>query len=344
MLACARIWGFLALVISELWLPRVAHAEAVGDFYRGKTVRLVIGFEPGTAYDLYARLLARNIGKHLPGAPTVVPQNMAGAGSLNAYNYTFNVAPRDGTVFGTGHRFVPLMPLFDLPGARFEADKFTYIGSANKEVDICVARADSGIEKPADLQARELLVGTTGAGAELTTFYATIRRTLGAKLKVISGYKSQNDLFLAIERGEIQGRCGGSYSSVLSEHPDWITQRFIKVWMQIGLQKDRQLPQVPILSELIKDGTDRRAVELMVSPNSMGRPFFGPPDVPEARVFALRAAFDASMMDPELLAEAGKQNLEINPIGGQDMLRLVAEAYRTSKEIVERAKSLVNSQ
>lgn len=344
MFARARIWGFLAMAVLGLGLPCIAHADAVEDFYRGKTVRLVIGFEPGTAYDLYARLVARHLGKYLPGAPTVVPQNMSGAGSLNAYNYTFNVAPRDGTVFAIGHRFVPLMPLFDLPGARFEPEKFTYIGSANKEVDVCVARADSGVETPADLQATELVVGTTGAGAELTTFYATIRRTLGAKLKVISGYKSQNDLFLAMERGEIQGRCGGSYSSVISEHPDWITQRFIKVWMQIGEQKDRHLPDVPMLSELIKDDVDRRAVKLMVSPNSMGRPFVAPPDVPESRVTALRVSFDTTMRDPELLAEARKQNLEINPIGGQDMQRLVADAYKTSKDVVDRAKSLVNGQ
>jgi tripartite-type tricarboxylate transporter receptor subunit TctC len=319
-----------------------AHADPVEDFYRGKDVRLIIGFEPGTTYDLYARLVARHIGAYLPGRPTVVAQNMPGAGSLNANNYTYNVAPRDGTVFATGHRFVPLMPLFKLPGVRFEPERFNYVGSANKEVDICVSTADSGVTSAADLRSKELLVGTTGAGAELTTFYGTIRSTIGAKLKVITGYRSQNDLFLALERGEIQGRCGGSYSSVLTEHPDWIAKRFIHVWMQIGIQKDRHLPNVPLLRELVRSDADRLAVDLMVSPNTMGRPYFAPPDVPADRVAALQKAFDQAMHDPELLKEARKQNLDIDPITGAEMAKLVAAAYKAPDAAIQRALDLVN--
>lgn len=332
----------LGIVLMALAATAAGHSESLDEVFRGKTLRLVIGFEPGTAYDLYARLVARHLGKYLPGQPQIVPQTMPGAGSLNAYNYTFNVAPRDGTVFTIGHRFVPFMPLLDVPGAQFDPARFTYIGSANKEVDVCIARSDAGLTSPKDLKEKEFIVGTTGAGAELTTFYGTIRSTLQARLKVVTGYRSQNDLFLAMERGEIQGRCGGSYVSVQTEHPDWLTNGFARIWMQIGLQKDRQLPDVPLLSEVIGNALDREAVALMLSANTMGRPFFAPPDIPADRAEAMRAAFRQVMRDPDLRAEAKKQMLDIDPIDGAEMLDIVRAAYRTPDTVVQRARALVN--
>jgi tripartite-type tricarboxylate transporter receptor subunit TctC len=335
-------WLRLGLSVVTLATTVSGHGQSLDEPFRGKTIRLVIGFEPGTAYDLYARLVARHLGRYLPGQPQIVPQTMPGAGSLNAYNYTFNVAPRDGTVLAIGHRFVPFMPLLDVPGAQFDPARFTYIGSANKEVDVCIARGDAGLTSPKDLKEREIIVGTTGAGAELTTFYGTIRSTLQARLKVVTGYRSQNDLFLAMERGEIQGRCGGSYSSVLMEHPDWLTSGFARIWMQIGLQKDRQLPNVPLLSEVIDNEIDRQAVALMLSANTMGRPFFAPPEIPPERAEALRAAFSQAMRDPDLQAEAKKQMLDIDPIGGEEMLGIVRHAYQSPKDVVQRARALVN--
>jgi tripartite-type tricarboxylate transporter receptor subunit TctC len=319
----------------------VARAEPVADFYRGKVVRVVIGIEPGTAYDLYARLVARYIGKYLPGAPTVVAQNMAGAGSLNAYNYLYNVAPRDGLAFGTGHRFVPLMPLLGLPGAQFDARKFSYVGSANREVDICVARADSGVASIDDWRGRELLVGTTGAGAELTTFYGTVSAMLGVKNKVVLGYRSQNDLFLAVERGEIQGRCGGSYLNLMAEHAHLVKDGIVNIVLQIGQNKDRALPDTPLLSDLVTDPRDRAALDLMLSPNEMGRPFVAPPDTPAERLAALREAFDATTRDKEFLADAAAQSLDIDPVGGARMAELVAKAYAAPEDVVARARALV---
>lgn len=333
---------FLVVLFCLFWLlaPWPVSAEPA-HFYKGKTVRVVIGTEPGTAYDLYARLVVRHIGKYIPGEPAVIAQNMPGAGSLNAYNYLYNVAPRDGTTFGIGHRFVPLMPLLGLPGALFDGRRFTYIGSANREVDVCMARTDSGIRSIEDLRVRELLVGTTGSGAELTTYYGTIRKLLGGKLRVVSGYRSQNDLYLAIERGEIQGRCGGSYLNLTSEHPHWLPDRFVTLWMQIGQRKDRAIPNVPLILDLVKDPEDRQALDLMLSPNSMGRPFVAPPEVPQDRAKALRDSFNKAMRDPDLLAEAKAQSLDIDPITGEEMSRLIENAYAAPKEPLERARALV---
>ncbi len=338
--AVKAILIFLFLVIAGA--PAHADNPSVAEFYRGKVVRMVIGIEPGTAYDQYARLVARYLGKYLPGNPAVIAQNMAGAGSLNAYNYIYNVAPRDGTVLGTGHRFVPLMPLLGLPGAQFDGRKFSYVGSANREVDICMIRADSGVASIADWQKKEVLVGTTGAGAELTTFYATIAAMLGVKEKVVLGYRSQNDLYLAIERGEIQGRCGGSYLNLMSEHAQWIDEKLVNIVMQIGLNKDRALPSTPLLTDLVTDPGDRSALDLMLSPNEMGRPYIAPPDTPADRIAALREAFSEAMNDPDLRADAKKQLLDIDSISGKKMQELVASAYAAPEDVIARARALVS--
>jgi tripartite-type tricarboxylate transporter receptor subunit TctC len=340
-----RIAGALAagVLAAGLLMPALAFADAVEEFYRGKQVRLTIGTEAGTSYDAYARSLARHMGDHLPGKPTIVPQNMPGAGSLNTYNHIYNIAPRDGSAFATGHRFVPLMPLLAMPGPKFEAAKFLYIGSINREVDICIARADSGIRSADDLKAKELMVGTTGAGAELTTFYATLGRMIGAKLKVITGYRSTNDLYLAVQRGEIQGRCGDSYANFLNHFPGVEETKEVAPILQIGLSKDPAIPAVPWLLDLVRDDGDHKALALMLAPSDMGRPYVGPPEVPPDRAQALRAAFDATVSDPVVVAELKKQTLDVNPLTGRQMEELVANAYRTPDEIVARARGLVNS-
>jgi tripartite-type tricarboxylate transporter receptor subunit TctC len=334
---------FALAVGSALLAPACASADAVEEFYRGKQIRLVIGTAAGTSYDAYARTLARHMGDRLPGKPTFVPQNMPGAGSLNTYNHIYSVAPRDGTVFGTGHRFVPLMPLLAMPGAKFDASKFLYIGSINREVDVCIARADSGVRSVDDLKAKELMVGTTGAGAELTTFYATLGRMIGARLKVITGYRSTNDLYLAVQRGEIQGRCGDSYANFLNHFPGVEKTGEVAPILQIGLIRDPAIPNVPWLLDLVRNDGDRKALALMLAPSDMGRPYVGPPDVPGDRARALRAAFDATVGDPAVVAELKKQSLDVNPLSGRQMEELVANAYRTPDAIVVRARALVNS-
>ncbi len=323
--------------------PRPAGAETLAEFYAGKKIQLAIGFGSGEAYDTYARLLARFMPNYLPGKPLFVPQNMPGAGSLNAANSIYNTLPRDGTVFGTAHRFVPLMPLLGVQGPKFDPLKFTYIGSMNRENTVCVSWKASGIASIEDAKTKEFTVGTTGAGAELTTFNATLQRLLGLKLKVVSGYKTSQEVNLAVERGELQGRCGVSWGTLKVNEPEWLAGKKINVLIQLGLTKDPELPDAPLFGDLVKDPRDRAALELMLAPAEIGRPFFGPPGIPADRVAALRAAFDAALADPALVEEGRRQRLDIAPVSGPAMEALVAKAYAAPAAVVERAKELVGN-
>lgn len=329
-----------ALVLATLgWMQPAA---AQDDFYRGKQITLVIGLGAGETYDLYARLLARNLSKHIPGEPLIIPSNKPGAGSLNAVNSLYNTAPKDGTVIGTGHRFVPLMPLLAMPGAQFDALKFNFIGSMARETGVCIARKDSGIRSMEDTATREFMVGTTGAGAEMTTFNGTMSKMLGAKLKVVRGYLTSTEIDLAIERGELQGRCGVSFGSLRVNKPEWLENKYVTVLIQLGLTKHPDLPDVPLLTDLVKNADDRAALELMLTPSNMARPFFAPPDVPRERIEILRKAFDAALKDPALLEEAAKQRLEIQPMSGTEMEAVFKKLHALPQPVIERARTLAN--
>ena len=337
-----RIAALVIAAVAASSVPAQAD-EAVAAFYKGKQIRLVIGLGPGEAYDVYARLLARHYPKHIPGNPTIVPSNQPGAGSLNAINSLYNAAPRDGTVIATGHRFVPMMPLLNMEGVMFDPLKFTYIGSMNREVGICLAMKSANIKTIEDMRAREFVVGTTGAGAELTNFNATLKTMLGVKLKVIVGYRTSLDINAAMEKGELQGRCGASYGSIKTTRPHWLANNEVDIQIQLGLTKEKELPDVPLLGDLVSDPQDRLALELMLAPSEMGRPFMGPPDLPAERVAALRAGFDASMADPALVQEAEKQRLELAPLTGAAMTALVTRLYQAPSAVVKRARELVHA-
>jgi tripartite-type tricarboxylate transporter receptor subunit TctC len=331
----------VAVLLATAVAATTASADPVADFYKDKKVQLMIGFGAGEAYDAYARTLAHFMPKYLPGHPSFIPQNMPGAGSLNAANAIYNTAPRDGTAFGTVHRFVPLMPLLGVEGPKFDPLKFTYIGSMNREIGVCVVMKSAGFSSLDEMKTREFVVGTTGAGAELTTFNATVSHMLGIKLKVVTGYRTSLEINLAMERGEVQGRCGVSYGSLKNTRPEWLSDKKIDILLQLGLSKDPELPDVPLLGDLVSDSTDKAALHLMLAPSEIGRPFFGPPGVPPERLKALRAAFDAALKDPDLVAEAEKQRLDISPVSGEEMTALIARAYAAPEPVVERARSLV---
>ena len=332
-----------AAVIVALLCCGSVTAAAQADFYRGKQITLVIGLGAGETYDIYARLLARHLPKHIPGEPLILPKNQPGAGSLNAVNSLFNTAPRDGTVIGTGHRFVPLMPLLNMPGTQFDGLKFNYIGSMAREVGVCIARQDSGFRSMQDTTAREFMVGTTGAGAEMTTFNATMSKMLDARLKVVRGYLTSTEIDLAIERGELQGRCGVSYGSLRVNRPGWLEKKEVAVLIQLGLHKHPDLPDVPLLTDLVKNPEDRAALELMLTPSTMARPFFAPPDVPTERIEILRKAFDSALADPALLEDAAKQRLEIQPMSGAAMEAEFKRLYALPQPVLERARTLANT-
>jgi tripartite-type tricarboxylate transporter receptor subunit TctC len=330
-----------AVVVTVAASAVLASAESPAGFYAGKTLDLEIGYSVGGGYDLYARLLARHLGAHIPGNPTVVPRNMEGAGSLRLANYLYTAAPRDGSVIGATSRGAAFDPLLDEPGAKYDASKFSWIGSANNEVSVCVALQSSGITKFDDLLSKPLTVGSTGAADDTYQLPAMVNAVLGTKFKIVTGYPGGNDVSLALERGEVQGRCGWSWSSIKATRPDWIASKKIVVLVQMSLAKHPDLPDVPLIMDLAKNDEQRQIFKLFCARQVMGRPFLGPPDVPADRISALRQAFDETVTDKAYLDDAAAGKFEINPVSGKDLEALVKEVYRTPPEITKKAIAIL---
>ena len=337
-----RILKFALAGVAALAVTSTARADSVADFYKGKTVELQIGYSVGGGYDTYARLVARHIGKHIPGNPTIVPQNMPGAGSLKLANWLYKAAPQDGTVFATIARAAPFDPLFGNEKAKFKADKFNYIGSANNEVSICAAMSGADIKTFDDLKSKKLIVGGTGDTADTVQFPKIMNAVLGTKMQIINGYPGGKDVVLAMERGEVQGRCGWSWSSVKSKNMDWVDGGKMNVIIQLSTDKHPELPNVPLIMDLAKSDDDKRLLNLIFARQELGRPYVAPPNVPAERVEALRAAFMATMSDPEFLKEAAEADLEITPVSGAKVQKLVNDAYMTDPSVVERINKILN--
>lgn len=332
----------LAIALLALCPASIGYAQAPADFYRGKTIDLMIGYSVGGGYDVYARLIARHLGKHIPGNPTVTPKNMEGAGSLRLANWLYNVAPKDGLVFGTIGRGTGFDPLLGGKTAQFDGTKFNWIGSANDEVSVCVVWNGRGkVTKFDDLLTQELSVGGTGAAADTDQFPRIINGVLGTKMKIITGYPGGNEVNLAMERGEVDGRCGWSWSSVKSTRASWVSEKKITILMQLSLAKHPDLPDVPLIVDLAKNDEQRQILKLIFSRQPLGRPYLAPPGVPADRVAALRKAFTDTMADKEFLAEADKAQLEITPIAGDAVQKLVAEIYQTPPAVVQRAADIL---
>lgn len=316
--------------------------NAVADFYRGKSVDVYVGYSVGGAYDVYARTLSRFIGKHIPGNPTIVPRNMEGAGSLRFANWLYQVAPKDGTVMGTFGRGAAFDPLLGVQGAAFDPTKYSWIGSANDEVSICVAWHTAGINTIEEAMQKELIVGGTGGSADTDQFPKIMNGVLGTKMKLIVGYPGGNDVNLAMQRGEVRGRCGWSWSSVKSTQAAWVRDKTITILVQLSLAKHPDLPNVPLVMDLAKTDEQRTILKTIFARQVMGRPFAAPPNVPADRLAALRKAFDDTMADKEFLTEADKIGLEITPVSGQKIQELVAEVYRnTTPEIAKKIAEML---
>jgi tripartite-type tricarboxylate transporter receptor subunit TctC len=322
-------------------LSATAFAQSPADFYKGRTVDLQIGYSAGGGYDLYARMVARHLGQHIPGNPTLIPRNMEGAGSLRLANWLYTAAPKDGTVIGATSRGMAFDPLLGTSAAQFDASKFNWIGSANDEVSVCVATDRSGIRKFEDLSSKELAIGSTGAADDTYQFPAAINGTLGTRFKIITGYPGGNDVSLAMERNEVQGRCGWSWSSIKATRMDWVKSGRIIVLLQMSLSKHPDLPDVPLVTDLARNDEQRQIFKLIFARQVMGRPYMAPPGVPKERVAALRAAFDETMQDKEFLAEAEKAQFEITPVAGLRLDALVRDVYMTPPAIAAKTAALV---
>ena len=322
-------------------LAAPVHSDAVSDFYEGRQVRLLIGYSAGGGYDTYARLLARHLAKHIPGNPTIVPQNMPGAGSLTLANFLYNVAPKDGSVIGTFARGMAMEPLLTGQGTRFDASEFSWIGSLNNEVSVCASWHTSDVRTMEDLETMELIVGGTGSGSDTDIFPTVIRNLLGANMTLISGYPGGNDVLLAMERGEVDGRCGWSWSTMLSRNADWLEEGKINILVQVALAKHPDLPDVPLVTEFAETEDELMAMELIFARQVMGRPYLAPPGIPADRHEALRRAFEATAQDPEFLADAERIQLELNPVNGEEIDALITRIYAASENAIQLASDAI---
>ena len=328
-----------------LGLSSVAFAQAdpVADFYKGRTITIVVGYTTGGAYDTHARITARHWTRYIPGNPTIVLQNMPGAGSLVSANHGYNVAPKDGTALGTFSRGNAMYPLLE-GKTQFDPMKFNWIGSPAKETSLTIAW--SGLQPPFktvdDLRARELVVGATGAGGDSFVMAHMFNATMGTKFRVVSGYPGTNDAMLAIERGEIQGIASVSYGVVKATRPTWIGEGKLDVILQQALEPHpTEFKGVPLPQSFAANAIDRQALDLVLSRQTMAYPVAAPPGVPGERIAALRASFEATMKDREFLAEAAKAGMEIDLVPGERIAEIITKLYASPKEAVDRAASII---
>jgi tripartite-type tricarboxylate transporter receptor subunit TctC len=333
--------GLAVTLTLAAWSRPSEAADAVESFYAGRTLTLLIGYSAGGGYDVYARVLARHMGDHIPGKPSIVPQNMPGAGSLRLANYLAAIALKDGSVFATFGRGMAMEPLLNPGTTNFDAQKLTWIGSITNEVSVCAFRSDSGIATWKDMTEKSFTLGGTGSGSDTDIFPNVLGNMFHLKMKLATGYPGGSDVVLALERGEINGRCGWSWSSLQSRNKAMYDSHEINIPLQLALQGHPDLPDVPLITELTKDPKEIAALRLIFSRQSMARPFVGPPGIPEARKQALREAFDATMKDPAFLDEAKKNDLEVLPVSGDAIEKLVKETYASPKDVITLAQQAI---
>src|SRR5499426_999780 len=319
-----------------------ASADPIEDFYKGRTINWILSAGAGGGYSSYAHVFAPYLSAHIPGKPNIVVQNMPGAGGIRAMIYLGNVAPKDGTTIGMVHSSVPYAPLYGIRGANFDPRRMSWIGSINAATGICVSWTASGITTWRDLFEKEFVVGGTGAGSQMETMPAMINKLFGTRIKVVSGYKGGNDVYLAMERGEVHGRCGGLKSSIKSTRPDWFPQKKVSVPVQIALERDPEFADVPALVEFTKDEKTRLILQLVLSPMDMDRPILLPPGTPPDKVAALRKAFGAAMKDPGLIAEAKKANIDLEEIAGERIQTILERAYAMPADVIKEAKDAMS--
>jgi tripartite-type tricarboxylate transporter receptor subunit TctC len=330
-----------ALALAALFAAAMpAQAQSVEEFYRGKSITLAIGFTPGGGYDLYARHLARHMGKHIPGNPTIVPQNMAGAGSLRAANFIYSAAPKDGTAFGTFARTTGLNPLLE-SGATFDGTKFTWIGSVTNDISLCVTWHTSKANTWENFLKVPTALGGQAPSSEPDIFANLYKNVFGAPIKLVAGYPGTNEITLAMERGEVDGLCGLSWSTIQTRHFAWLKEKKINLLVQASFKKAPELARVPLVMEATKDTEKLQILKLILAAQEMARPFAAPPGIPRDRAAALVAAFNATMKDPSYLADAKKSRIDVNPVTGPEIDKLLAELYATPKDVITKASQAI---
>jgi tripartite-type tricarboxylate transporter receptor subunit TctC len=327
--------GLVALAISTI---SPCAAQTPEQFYKGKQIELAIGYPPAGSNDVYARLLARHLGKHIPGNPTIVPQNRPGAGSFLTLGYVYNVAPKDGSVIGIGAPTAPLDEKLGTQGVRFKSAEFNWIGRIDSLINMVFLWHTSPVKTIEDAYKTEAKLSGTGVGSTVSIYPTVMNNVLGTKFKLIMGYKGSNDAQLAVERGEVEGH-STSWTAVKVAHPDWRPEKKINVVVQFSVKRHPEMADVPTVVELARNDEQRQILRAVVNAAEIGTAFFTTPGAPPDRVEALRRAFDATMKDPEFLAEAERTKLTVGPLAGEELQKLVAEVSSLTPELIEKVKA-----
>jgi tripartite-type tricarboxylate transporter receptor subunit TctC len=339
-----NISSISSALLAGVWLAASAippAAVAIGDFYRGTRINFVIGYGPGGGYDAYARLLARFIGDHIPGKPTIVAQNMPGAGSRGAANWLYNIAPKDGTVIAMLSQATPTDQALDQPGIQFDVRKFNWIGNMVVVNNIMFVSVATGIKTIDDAKKKVLTIGATGASSPSVLYPQVSNNLLGTKFKIVSGYPGGGDINLAVERREVDGRGSDSWASLKANKSAWLRDRKVNILFQIGLKREADLPDVSLWSELAQNGEQREILEVLSGDVAVGRPILTAPDVPADRVMALRQAFDDTMNDPKFIEAATQAQMYLNPIGGAELQQIVSRVVSASPETTAKVKEAI---
>jgi tripartite-type tricarboxylate transporter receptor subunit TctC len=337
--AAALVSAIIPLVIAAQ--PAQAQ-QSVEDFYKGKRIDLVIGYSPGAGYDLYARFVAQHLGAFIPGNPQITARNMPGAGSRTAAIWIYNVAPKDGTALATADQSLSIAQAMGDQTFTIDTSKLIYIGNPNADNNTTVTWNTSPVKTIQDAMKTEVPMGATG-GSTSSQYPKAMNALIGTKFHVVLGYPGGNDINLAMERGEVGGRGSNAWASWKSTKPDWLRDKKINILVQIGLTKAPDLPDVPLLIDLAKNDEDRQVLKLLSAPTTIGRPIFTSPGVPAERVKALRDAFNAMMKDPAVLADAQKRNIDINPVPGEELQKIVEEIVATPKPIAARLQQVIGT-
>jgi tripartite-type tricarboxylate transporter receptor subunit TctC len=326
-----------------LALAGVQASAETTPFYQGKQIRVVISTGVAGGYAAYAHLLTQFLGNHLAGNPSFIVQSMPGGGGIRATNYLYVQGPRDGTMLGMIHSTAPLAPLYGASGAQYDPRNFVWVGSMNSARGLCLAWHTSPIKTWQDMLTKEFIVGSSGAGSQMEVLPAMMNRFLGTKMKIISGYKNGTDIFIAMERGEVQGRCGGLLGVLQLTHPDWLPEHKVTVPIQFAAERNPLFPDSPAVTEFIHQDLARRVFTLAFATQDMDRPVLAPPGLPVARAKELRAAFEATMNDPSFMVEAKRENLDIDWVSGQKVADIIAEAYAMPADVIGAAREVVGS-
>ncbi|MDO9439548.1 MAG: tripartite tricarboxylate transporter substrate-binding protein [Beijerinckiaceae bacterium] len=332
--------GLVAGALTALASAPAFSQQGVEDFYRGKKIDMIIGYSAGGTYDLYARLIARQLGNYIPGKPLIVPRNMPGGGSRTATTWVYTGAPRDGTVLATADQSLAVEQAMGDKQLRLDTRELIYIGNPNADNNTTTTWHTSPVKTIDDAKRFEVPMGATG-GSTSSQYPKAMNALLGTKFKVIVGYPGGNDISLAMERGEVAGRGSNAWGAWKATRADWIRDKKINILVQIGLTKAHDLPDVPLLMDLAKNEEDRAVLKLLSASTTIGRPIFTTPGVPPERVKALRDAFDRMIKDPAFLEVARKENLEIDPVSGEELQRIVNDIVSTPKVVADRLQEII---